>query len=60
MDEPHLYGPLGLVDAASRLIDVARLEGKTEELDRPQRTIDEGKRLAMSMERSSSGSQTGW
>ncbi|MGC8974654.1 MAG: DUF6092 family protein [Thermoprotei archaeon] len=28
VDEPHLYGPLRLVDAASKLIDIMKLEGK--------------------------------
>jgi len=42
VEEPHLYGPLRLVDAASRLIDIMRREGRSSEgLDRIQRMIEE-------------------
>jgi hypothetical protein len=48
VDEPHLYGPLRLIDAASRLIDIMRREGRSSEvLDRVQRMIEEGKHLVM-------------
>jgi len=48
VEEPHLYGPLRLIDAASRLIDIMRREGRSSEgLDRIQRMIDEGKHLVM-------------
>jgi len=48
VEEPHLYGPLRLIDAASRLIDVMRREGRSsEDLDRIQRMIEEGKHLVM-------------
>lgn len=48
VDEPLLYGPLRLVDAASKLIDIMRLEGKAvEKLDEIQRMINEGKHLVM-------------
>jgi hypothetical protein len=48
VDEPHLYGPLRLIDAASRLIGIMRREGRSSEvLDRVQRMIEEGKHLVM-------------
>lgn len=48
VDEPHLYGPLRLVDAASKLINIMRLERKTsEELDKIQKMIEEKKDLVM-------------
>ncbi|MEM0015121.1 MAG: DUF6092 family protein [Zestosphaera sp.] len=52
VDEPHLYGPLRLVDAASKLIDIMKLEGKAPEgLERVQKTIEERKHLLMHDER---------
>lgn len=48
MEEPHLYGPLRLVDAASKLINIMKLEGKaTEGLEKLQKMIEEGKHLLM-------------
>ena len=48
VEEPHLYGPLRLVDAASRLIDILRREGRSsEDLNRVQMMIEEGKHLVM-------------
>lgn len=48
VDEPHLYGPLRLIDAASRLINIMRSEGKTsKELDKLQEMIEEKKDLVM-------------
>ena len=48
VDEPHLYGPLRLIDAASKLIDIMRREGMTiEELENFQKMIEEGKDLLM-------------
>ncbi|MFN3267793.1 MAG: DUF6092 family protein [Zestosphaera sp.] len=48
VDEPHLYGPLRLVDAASKLINIMRLEGKTiEGLEKIQEMIEEKKHLVM-------------
>ncbi|MEO3994079.1 MAG: DUF6092 family protein [Desulfurococcaceae archaeon TW002] len=52
IDEPHLYGPLRLVDAASKLINIMRLEGKTiEGLEKIQEMIEEKKHLVMHDER---------
>jgi hypothetical protein len=51
VEEPHLYGSLRLVDAASKLIDIMRSEGKTsEELEKLQKHIEEGKHLLMHSE----------
>lgn len=48
VDEPVLYGPLRLVDAASRLIDIMREEGGvSEELLELQEVIEEKKDLVM-------------
>ncbi len=48
VDEPHLYGPLRLVDAASKLIKIMKQEGKTvDELDRILAMIEEKKHLVM-------------
>ncbi|MEM0475089.1 MAG: DUF6092 family protein [Zestosphaera sp.] len=48
VDEPRLYGPLRLIDAASKLINIMRLEGKTtKELDKIQEIIEEKKDLVM-------------
>jgi len=48
VEEPHLYGPLRLVDAASRLIEIMKREGRSsEDLNRVQMMIEEGKHLVM-------------
>lgn len=48
VDEPHLYGPLRLIDAASRLINIMKDEGKaTDELLNIQKLIEEKKNLVM-------------
>ncbi|AEC51391.1 hypothetical protein PNA2_0474 [Pyrococcus sp. NA2] len=48
VDEPHLYGPFRLIDAASRLIDIMKKEGKvTEEILKLQELIEENKNLVM-------------
>ncbi len=42
VDEPKLYGPLRLLDAASRLIDIMEDEGRSsEEISRLKELIDE-------------------
>ncbi|MBC7094450.1 DUF6092 family protein [Thermococcus sp.] len=48
VDEPPLYGPLRLVDAATRLIKVMKKEGKaTPEILELQKLIEEKKDLVM-------------
>jgi len=48
VDEPPLYGPLRLVDAAARLIEIMEKEGKaTLELLELQKLIEEKKDLVM-------------
>ncbi|MGC8949478.1 MAG: DUF6092 family protein [Thermoprotei archaeon] len=48
VDEPHLYGSLRLIDAASRLINIMKNEGKaTDELLKIQKLIEEKKDLVM-------------
>ena len=48
VDEPPLYGPLRLVDAAARLIDIMEKEGKaTPEIVELQKLIEEKKDLVM-------------
>lgn len=48
MNEPVLYGPLRLVDAAARLIDIMKKEGKvTPEIEELQKLIEEKKDLVM-------------
>lgn len=48
IDEPALYGPLRLVDAAARLIDIMKREGKaTPEMIELQKLIEEKKNLVM-------------
>jgi len=48
VDEPILYGPLRLVDAASRLIDIMEKEGKAnEQILKLQELIEEKKDLVM-------------
>lgn len=48
VDEPPLYGPLRLVDAASRLIEIMRKEGKVnEQIIKLQKMIKEKMDLVM-------------
>ena len=48
VEEPPLYGPLRLVDAAARLIEIMEKEGKaTPELLELQKLIEEKKDLVM-------------
>jgi len=48
VDEPHLYGPLRLIDAASKLIDIMSREGKAvKELIEVKELIDKNKHLVM-------------
>ncbi len=48
VDEPPLYGPLRLIDAASRLIDIMKKEGKiNEQILRLQESIEEKMNLVM-------------
>jgi len=48
VDEPPLYGPLRLIDAAARLIEIMKEEGKaTPELLELQELIEEKKHLVM-------------
>jgi len=48
VNEPVLYGPLRLVDAAARLIDIMKKEGKvTPEIEELQKLIEEKKDLVM-------------
>jgi len=48
VDEPPLYGPLRLVDAAARLIDIMEKGGKaTPEIVELQKLIEEKKDLVM-------------
>jgi len=48
VDEPPLYGPLRLVDAAARLIEIMKEEGKaTPEVLELQKLIEEKKDLVM-------------
>ncbi|MEM0153846.1 MAG: DUF6092 family protein [Ignisphaera sp.] len=48
VDEPSLYGTLRLIDAAARLIDIMKEEGKaTEELLNLKKTIEENIALVM-------------
>lgn len=48
IDEPKLYGPLRLLDAATKLIEIMEEEGKTTpEIVELQRLIDEKKDLVM-------------
>ncbi|MET1102233.1 MAG: DUF6092 family protein [Pyrodictiaceae archaeon] len=48
VDEPQLYGPLRLIDAAARLIDIMESEGlATPELLEIRRKIREGMNLVM-------------
>ncbi|MCD6559570.1 MAG: hypothetical protein J7K57_06850 [Palaeococcus sp.] len=48
VDEPVLYGPLRLVDAASRLIDIMEDEGKSnDEISKLKELIEEKKDLVM-------------
>ncbi|WP_175059178.1 DUF6092 family protein [Thermococcus sp. 2319x1] len=48
VDEPPLYGPLRLVDAAARLIEIMKKEGKaTPEIMELQKLIEEKKGLVM-------------
>lgn len=48
VDEPPLYGPLRLIDAASKLIEIMKNEGKiTNELLEIQKLIEEKKDLVM-------------
>ena len=48
VDEPVLYGPLRLVDAAARLIEIMKKEGKaTPEIVELQKLIEEKKDLVM-------------
>ena len=48
IDEPPLYGPLRLVDAAARLIEIIKEEGKaTPEIIELQKLIEEKKDLVM-------------
>jgi len=48
VDEPVLYGPLRLVDAAARLIEIMKKEGKaTPEIMELQKLIEEKKDLVM-------------
>jgi len=48
VDEPPLYGPLRLVDAAARLIEIMKKEGKTtNEILKLQKLIEEKKNLVM-------------
>lgn len=52
IDEPQLYGSLRLIDAAARLIDIMREEGKaTEELLNLKKAIEENITLVMYDER---------
>jgi len=46
IDEPHLYGPLRLIDAASRLIEIMEKEGKvTPEILRLKELIEKNRYL---------------
>jgi len=48
VDEPVLYGPLRLIDAAARLIEIMKKEGKaTPEIMELQKLIEEKKDLVM-------------
>lgn len=48
VDEPPLYGTLRLIDAASRLIEIMKEEGKaTEDIIRLQKMIRENMNLVM-------------
>jgi len=48
VDEPVLYGPLRLVDAASRLIDIMEDEGKSnDEISKLKELIEEKRDLVM-------------
>ncbi|MEM1944795.1 MAG: DUF6092 family protein [Nitrososphaerota archaeon] len=52
VDEPHMYGPLRLIDAVSRIISIYfRVGGADDEfLDRLKRVIDEKKYIVMESE----------
>jgi len=48
VDEPPLYGPLRLVDAAARLVEIMKKEGKAiPEIIELQKLIEEKKDLVM-------------
>ena len=48
LDEPHVYGPLRLIDASQRLVDLLRNHGmSTADLDRVADAIEGGKALSM-------------